>query len=481
MNAIATEDYDIFISYAEPDNHLPAPRDNWVKRLAKDLPAAVQFQLQRLPRVYFDENCAEPNRDWDYIEGLCRRARVFVAVASPNYLSREWPLREFDAYVASKGNLDGLFVAALAKLDKDSHPVIGPRTHLRFFPDDRRETQEMESAFPVPPDSGAFQDLLFKLAASIAKYLKTDPAAAAAPAPAAAKARAEPRAKPAKAPKDTAPARRVLLAQCSEDLDDEHAAVRSYLEQFDIEVLPRTEYPLGGEAFREAFAEDLAQASHFIQLLGPRPGRRPPDLPEGYVIHQADAALDAEKPILQWRGVNWQLSDRVDADYAGLLKRETVIASTLEEFKDEARRLVTAPPPPKIDASKKGFVVYVNAELADRAVAEWLSSEFPQYSIFLPDYDATGSNQETSIANLRDCRALLLLYGEAGLAWVNGQMREALKHLGDDIPRGAVCMGPPTDKRPLNFSVPDIPPLDCRNGDQWMIEPIRQRLAELSR
>jgi hypothetical protein len=41
-------------------------------------------------------------------------------------------------------------------------------------------------------------------------------------------------------------------------------------------------------------------------------------------------------------------------------------------------------------------------------------------------------------------------------------------------------MGPPTEKGPLNFSVPDIVELDCRNGDQWMIEPIRQRLAELS-
>ncbi len=29
--------------------------------------------------------------------------------------------------------------------------------------------------------------------------------------------------------------------------------------------------------------------------------------------------------------------------------------------------------------------------------------------------------------------------------------------------------------------LPDIVELDCRDGDQWTIEPIRQRLAELSR
>jgi hypothetical protein len=481
MNAIATEDCDIFISYADPDDHLPAPRDRWVSRLSDDLYRAIRYLLKRDPELYFDEDCAEPNRDWNHIERLCTKARVFVAIASPNYLARDWPMRELNAYVAANKTLDGLFVVALSKLGKDAHPVLGPRTHLQCYPKDDRDTKELESAFPVPPDSPEFGKLVVKLATSIANYLKTLPASTAAPEPKAAAPKVEPAAKAEpKVRSKSAPAPRVLLAQCSDDLDNEYEAVRAFLEQMQIEVLPGTEYPRGGEEFSDAFAQDLAKATHFVQLLGPRPGRRPRDLPKGYVIHQADAALASKKPVLQWRGINWPADDAIDEDYVQVLKRETVIASTLEEFKSEVREMVTAPP--KVDSGrKKGFVVFVNAELADRGVAEWLRAELSSdYSVFHPKYDVEGSNQDAAIEQLQDCRALLLLYGQAGMTWVNRQMLEAIKLRGDALPGGAVCMGPPTEKGPLNFSVPDIVELDCRNGDQWMIEPIRQRLAELS-
>jgi hypothetical protein len=478
MAAAGDTDFDIFISYADPDNRLPAPLDRWVERLARDLPSAVQFHLKRLPRIYFDADQAEINKGWDHVETCCKRARILVAIVSPNYLERDWPLRELNAYVAAQDTLDGLFVVALSKIAPDAHPVLGQRTHLPCY--DRRPNLSDEDAFPISPSSEAFQDLLLKLAASISRRLR-QLSSDAAPAPVPIKAPTRAAIPPRTASQPGEAGVSVLLAQPTEDLESECEAVRDYLTQFGIEVMPRAEYPLGGGAFQEAFAADLAKASHVIQLLGPRPGRRPPDLPEGYVVHQCEAARAAGKTLLQWRSVNWQIPDTADPAYQALLKGETVAASTLEEFKAEARRCVTAPPPAAGGVAKKGFMVFINAERADRAAAERLRAELPEYSIFHPDYDADGSNQEEVIAQLRECRALLLLYGEAGLNWVNRQMLEAIKHRGDSLPGGAVCLGPPAEKRPLNFRVPDIVELNCRDGDNWALEPIRRRLAELSR
>src|SRR3954449_9202451 len=108
MADLEAESYDIFISFAEPDNRLPATLNGWVKHLYDCLPGLVQFHLGRAVRVYFANETAEANRDLTHIVRCCTQTNVFIAVASPNYLARAWPLRELDAYVSSHRNLDGL-------------------------------------------------------------------------------------------------------------------------------------------------------------------------------------------------------------------------------------------------------------------------------------------------------------------------------------------------------------------------------------
>lgn len=476
MADLETESYDIFISYAEPDNRLPAALNGWVKHLYDCLPGLVQFHLGRAPRVYFANETAEANRDWTHIAHCCTQAKVFIAVASPNYLARAWPLRELDAYVSSHRNQDGLFVVALTRVGPTDHPVLGTRTHSAFYQQHPYRADETAEAFPVRPDSDAFQDGLFRLAASIARYLKSVSDG---------QAPSLVRTWPASSqPAPAFPHARVLLAQPSGELEQLCDSVRSYFEQFGIEVVAASDFSQGGETFRTAFTGELERATHFVQLFGPRRGRRPPDLPDGYVVFQAKAVRDAGIPVMQWRSLDLEIADNTDSEYEQLLHEETVVVSTLEEFKQEACRRITAPPPTMVigtGATRKSFKVFVNAELADRDVAERIKSELREYSVFHPDYDVNGSNQEITLQHLRDCRALIVLYGHAGLNWVNAQINEALKYRGNELPGGAVCIGPPTEKRPLNFSVPDIVSLDCRDGNDWSVEPIRRRLAELSK
>lgn len=466
-----SESYDIFISYAEPDNRLPAPLNDWVQRLYDSLPGLIQFHLKRMPKVYFAKETAEANRDWSHIENCCKTAKVFVAVVSPNYLARDWPQREFKAFVSSKENLDGLFIAALMRVGPDDHPVLGSRTHSAFYQQHPYRADEGAEAFPVQPTSEAFQDALFRLAGSVARHLKRVESEAGSVAFA-----------PQKPQAGKLSSARVLLAQPSGDYEQHAEGLRTHLEQYGTPVIAASEFPQGGEDFTAAFSDALRQATHVVQLLGPRRGRRPPDLPEGYVVWQAESARSAGLPVFQWRALDCEPADVADIDYAELLVADSVVASTLEEFKRDVLRRITEPltlaVPGRIP--KKGFKVFVNAELADRTVAERLRSELAEYPVFHPDYDIQGSNQEITLQHLRDCKALILLYGRAGLHWVNAQIGEAFKHRGEDLPGGAVCIGPPTEKKPLNFSVPDLVELDCRDGDDWSVEPIRRRLAELS-
>src|SRR5262249_54270958 len=74
----------------------------------------------------------------------------------------------------------------------------------------------------------------------------------------------------------------VLLAQVTEDLEDEREAVRRYLEDQNIGVLPKSPYPVGDKEFEAAYLADLAQASMVIQLLSKATGR----VPRGYVAAQ---------------------------------------------------------------------------------------------------------------------------------------------------------------------------------------------------
>src|SRR5271166_3668759 len=85
-------------------------------------------------------------------------------------------------------------------------------------------------------------------------------------------------------------------------LDIERNNVRRFLEQAGLRVVPRGWYSLDAATFRRSAAADIATADLFVQLLSGVTGKRPPDLTEGYAKCQLQLALDASKPVLQWRG-----------------------------------------------------------------------------------------------------------------------------------------------------------------------------------
>jgi TIR domain len=277
----------------------------------------------------------------------------------------------------------------------------------------------------------------------------------------------------------------VLLAQVTDDLEDEAAQVRSYLAQYkeEIGLLPAGFYPQGGEAFKSAFDRDLAHANLFVQLLGPRAGRVPPDLPKGYTRWQYERAKSEfhRIQVMQWRHPD--LDPRVisDSAYKDVITAETVVVAGLETFKrqilDWARRRPSKPP--QIRPSS----VFINADDKDLGIAKEVQRECLANALtaILP---MTGPSSEAIrndlTANLIECDVLVFVYGDTTLDWIRSQLRFFNKVMPkrESPPRLlAICSGPPP-KPDIGISFPNARLIECPEG--WNMDGIRRLFAELN-
>ncbi len=470
--ATTDEDYDLFISYASADDDRAAPFDRWVTRFVEALRKTLKTKLKgREPKIYFDRRVIEANHQLEEILRACKRSRIFLAVQSSTYHSRDWTRYEVEAFSSLSPTPERTFVVELEDCgDTALLQQLQHRHAMRFY----ERTAEAMDTIPLPMNELPFYQRISDLALQIAKQLEALQAPGRVPAGTALVM------KPVDTIGSAAPTEKtVLLAQVTEDLEEERLAMARYLEQYGYKILPKQGYPQGGPAFEEAFAADLKMSDLVVQLLGPIAGRTPPDLPVGYARHQASAAKSSGVDLMQWRRSDIQLASINDAAQRELLSGSDVTASTLEEFKSSV--LTRLRKVPVAARSKAEFLIFINSETADRPTAKMIKQALHDtYSVVLPLDNTTGSVQEDFNRNLIDCDALLLLYGEAGPEWIRRQLSHLRKVRAGRSPlRGAICYGPPPVKPSVDYSVPELFELDCRDTTgQWSVESILAALPK---
>jgi hypothetical protein len=272
------------------------------------------------------------------------------------------------------------------------------------------------------------------------------------------------------APSSRPPAKHtVLLAQTTDDLYDECERVRAYLEQFGMKVLPETDFPQGGAQFSAAFEAEVTRASVFIQLLGNFASRKPPDLEQTYSQYQYDTAKARGLKILQWRRPDLDLAAVTHRDKP-LLEGADVLAVGLEEFKAEILRLCTAEADP--EARLLGDChFFVNADRSDKELADQVLRLFENkkdWTAARPLFEGSAKDVTDDLeANLLQCSALLLLYGNAPPAWVRAQMLRysKLERQRQEPPRlKSILLGPPRPKADIAWSG-GFGKIDCQDGD----------------
>jgi hypothetical protein len=317
-------EYDLFVSYAQADNVDTHDGDGWVAQLVGHLEAVLRQRLGRSDTlaIFFDRRAAGANYQLADLLKAVERSALFLAIGSPSYIARDWPRQEFQTFLERTPDPSRLFlVECLPLSDGETYPrPLDSYARLAFW----KMAGTRHIPLPCSPtvDAAEFQPLIHSLAADIrAKLLSVKVLAA--------PTRPEGRGVLADARKV------VLIAQATDDLETEADQLRRYLQQYEneIEVLPRACYPQGGDAFRIAFGNDLAHAALFVQLLGPRAGRVPPDLCEGYTRYQCETTKASGIEMLQWRHPELDLASVTDPTHAAMLSAETVIACGLETFK----------------------------------------------------------------------------------------------------------------------------------------------------
>ncbi|MCB1489147.1 MAG: toll/interleukin-1 receptor domain-containing protein, partial [Bauldia sp.] len=386
---------DVFISYAHADNEVDVFGGAWVDKLAKYLGIALKQRLGRGDevKIFFDSNRLRANHHLDEILQNVRTSAVFLAIGSPSYVNRQWTRDELAAFIESSNDSRRLFCVERLPLDPGERYPDPLNDYYRVNFWQRDPADDIPLTVTQQLNSDLYYVLLQKLAEQIRSQLvamrkqgaapplspmpipgsppppvsshEADmamPAPAPTPAPAmmhtaapepapAAPAPAAP--VYASAPAEAVPAaaaadehvKTVMIAQVTEDLEADREQLVSYLDQCGIPNLPTDFYPQGSADFKAAVEQDLARSDLFVQLLGRTSGRRPRDMPEGYLVAQYQLAEAAGRKILQWRSPDLVPDDVADEAHRAFLFGEKVAAIGFESFKAQIRKLATELPP----------------------------------------------------------------------------------------------------------------------------------------
>jgi hypothetical protein len=449
-------DYDIFISYAHVDDlPLPGAAQGWVTTFSTCIKMKLAQKLGRNDAyaLWMDQKLPGGQPITPHILEKVRRSAMLFVVLSPGYIASDWCRRELETFhgLIAEGQVRRLFIVELDPVDKAEIPSeLADLKRSRFWAD-RNSGSRRILGTPVPDIEyySALDDFIREVVIDL-KQLKL----------------AEPRSAVSMHASNGA----VFLAEVTDDLDEQRNNVKRYLDQAGIAVFPKQACSLEPNAFRQAVTEGLSQGDLFVQLLSAVPGKRPPDLPEGYVKCQLQLALSLGKPVLQWRNPTLDLSSVQDSVQRQLLDAATVRAEGIEDFKREIRRRlderrIQAPRPVPTEA-----FVFVDMDSTDRLLAEQLSEILFRngagYMLPAEEQDPRKFRKDLR-DKLLECNALILIYGATTRSWVDGHLRELQKMLTlrPNPLRGlAIVEGPPDPKDRLSIMLPKMRVINCRGG-----------------
>ena len=450
--------HDLFVSYAHLDN-LAVERGTtgWVDALVHNLQTELWQRLgTREFRIWKDHELAANRPLTHEIVEAVRSSALLLVVMSPGYLHSEWCRRERDEFLSVvKGRVaEGrVFIVHAREVERSAiPPEFGQLLGYEFWAKGLPSGPDQPLTL-VPPEPDA-RTRIVELSYAIKEQVRglhqasTSRPAAATPS--------------------------VFVARSTEDLEDRELELQAYLNQAGFRVLPQHWYSTTDEAaFKRAFDEDIGQCTMFAQLLSAARGRPLPftGAPRGPLL-QAQLARSHGLPVLQWRDRSVDLAAISDPQHAALLEGARVCG--MEEFKRAVAEQARAAPPPgrKSRASQASPMVFVNADAADRKLAEQVSRALAQdfgVDCYWPIEQGTPEEIRADLEDhIEDCDGLMLIYGSTGVTWVRRQLKEGLKILSQrerSLPALAVFEGPPPEtKGELSAKIANLLMLNCRHG-----------------
>jgi TIR domain/AAA domain len=451
---------DLFVSYAHLDDEpvLPEHAGGWVATFVRHLKLELALKVGSVGgvTVWFDSlSLRADHRITSETAVKVERSAVFLAIQSPAYLASQWCREEARLFTQHfAGDLAGrVFIVEKEPIGEEPAVELGGRRSYRFWYRDR-DGRPRTLGQPMPQqDEIEYFRQVADLARDIHAQLRTMRDGPAARFPASSSGG------------DAA----VFLAEVTDDLEFRRLELRRYLEQQGILVLPQTAYPLGRAEFEAWLNADLARSRLFVQLLGPMPGRRPPDVQDGYGWLQFECARRRGMRILQWRSPELDLAGIEWPRQRELLELETVQATSLETFKSAvAEALAPAPPQPQLRSSGDQPLVFLNTEPRHGEIAAKIRNAIRDRAALLEPL-REGPAEEVRVdfeQNLIDCDAMVMVYAD-NVGWACAQLRAFLKSAPrrERPVRAIPVIDAPADSKPeLGFYMPEMVIIDARGG-----------------
>src|SRR5690242_14138767 len=99
--------HDIFVSYASVDNEADAQKVRWVSHFRDDLEIALRQRLGQDIKIFFDAADLHAYHQLEQLIDDAGNSAIFLALLSPSYVERKWPLAELKAFAAAGARTAG--------------------------------------------------------------------------------------------------------------------------------------------------------------------------------------------------------------------------------------------------------------------------------------------------------------------------------------------------------------------------------------
>jgi hypothetical protein len=456
--------HDLFVSYAHDDDvTIGDAKWGFVTQLVSDLVKEAGRKVRGELDVWWDRSkLGGDSPVTPDIVGAASAAAAIVVIVSPAYLRSEWCRRERSTFLTAlmqHGRSGGVFLVAIDDLDHSELPPefqdLIPFNFWKAVPDE--QTARL-LRYDFPSDRELYYDRLSGLVQKVANYLNR----LVAPETPHGTVQASPVPAPVGA---TAEGPAVVLAEVTDDLVQQREEVKAYLEQLGFNVLPKKRYSRDDvDLHCKQLSDDLENARLFVQLLGPLVGDRS-DYPRGmawlrYAL--AHARMPIER-VVQWRDPRLEVDKIDDGDARELLGLPTVRSCGLQELKQEVAALLQNRGREPAMVRRGGpKCIFVNADRNDRAfageVAQWLSEQ--GYIVLeSPTTDDPAEWRAEWESYVRECEALMLVFGRTRPGWVTQQFMQSRKVFAQreaEIELVSICIGPPPADSPGHDKLEDL-------------------------
>ena len=192
--------------------------------------------------MYRDTRNLEAGHKLEELRRQVQNSAVFLGILSPNYVKRDWTMREFQTFQDSAGNSNRTILVQKMPLARGVALPAGMEELYRppFYYENKESGVVMSMSGVVEPFRLKYAEKIQHLAAHLIERHREAVSGA----------------QPGLEAIEGAQAV-VLLGRVTDDLHDDREMVRSHLTQSGICVIPGDDYPEGGATFKARFGADL--------------------------------------------------------------------------------------------------------------------------------------------------------------------------------------------------------------------------------